>query len=197
MCDGDYAFGATSSLVFLDPTPPALASALASIDGETDPISLVLQLRGDALVGALSATTRERSGQEIFLPDHAPALAPLVAAFGSPPGVTSSDPQSAALLHFEDEAGSVDIQLQHIVWRATQGATCAEMSVTLQAVIPSSQFSIVLHLAAGDQTVGELMDGSGANPGPPPIAGPTPTPIPVEIAATFQGLPLDFDFSTL
>jgi hypothetical protein len=101
------------------------------------------------------------------------------------------------VLHFEDNAGPVDIQIQHIVWRATEGSTCADMSVSLQAVIPTSQFSIVLHLTDGDQTVGDLIDASGSNPGPAPIGGPTPTPTPVEIAATFQGLPLDFDFSTL
>jgi hypothetical protein len=71
------------------------------------------------------------------------------------------------------------------------------MSVSFQAVVPSLQFSIVLHLSDGDQSIGELIDASGSSPGPTPIGGPTPSPIPIEIAATFQGLPLDFDFDTL
>jgi hypothetical protein len=198
-CDGDYAFGADSTLVFIDPTPPALASALTTLTGAAHPISLVLHLEEDALIGALSATTDPGSGQETFLPGDAPPLAPVVAAFGSPPGVTSIDPQPNAVFQFEDQAGPVNIQIEHVVWRATQGSSCADMSVSLQAVIPTSQFSVLLHLATGDQTVGELISASDSDSQPDvtPIGGPEPTTTPVEIAATFEGVPLDFDFDAL
>lgn len=191
-CDGDYAFGADATLAFSDPTPSALASALTSVIGTGYPISLVLHLEADALVGALSATV-EDSGQQIFL--DVPLLEPVVAAFGSPPGVTSVDPQPNAVFRFEDEAGPVDIQVEHVVWRATQNSDCADMTVSLQAVIPTSQLSVVLHLPTGDQTIGELI--SSEQPDVTPIGGGEPPPIPVEIAATFQGVPLDFDFDSL
>jgi len=79
------------------------------------------------------------------------------------------------------------------VWRATQGSTsCDTLTVSLQAVIPSSQLSVILHLQAGDKTIGELSSGSST-----PIVGPPPPPTPVEIAATFEGVPVDFDFDSL
>ena len=199
-CDGDYAFGAPlTASFFVDPTPPALASALTATLGTAHPISLVLHLKDGALIGALSATISAGVGKEVFLPDEVPLLAPVVLAFGSPPGVTSVDPQPRAMLGFQDEEGSVDVELEHVVWRATQGSTCADMSVSFQAVLPPSQFSVVVHLAAGDRTIGELISASGSdsNPRVTPIGRPTPTPIPVEIAAVFQGTPLDFDFDTL
>lgn len=195
-CDGDYAFGADTPLVFGDPTPTGLADALATLTGDAHPISLVLHLEEGSLVGALSATTDNGSGQEIFLPSDVPPLAPVVAAFGSPPGVTSFDPQPNAVLHFVDQVGPVDIQIEHVVWRATQGASCADMTVSLQAVIPTSQFSVVLHLSTLDQTIGELISSSSGSQ-PTPIGGPAPPPTPVEIAATFEGVPLDFDFDAL
>jgi hypothetical protein len=197
-CDGDYAFGADATLEFIDPTPTALASALTTVTGATYPISLVLHLEEGALIGALSATIDDGSGLDIFLPSDVPLLEPVVAAFGSPPGVTSVDPQPNAVLRFEDQAGTVDIQVEHVVWRATQNTTCADMTVSLQAVIPTSQFSVVLHLPSGDQTIGELISSSSSDqPDVTPIGGPTPPPTPVEIAATFQGVPLDFDFDSL
>jgi hypothetical protein len=198
ICDGDYAFGADSSLAFTDPTPPALASALASLDGATYPIALVLHLVDGDLIGAISATADDGSGQEMFWPSDVP-LEPVVAAFGSPPGVTSVVAQQDATFHFEDEAGGVDIEVEHVVWRATQGSSCADMTVSLQAVIPTSQLSVVLHLPDGDQTIGELVapSGSGSQPSVPPIGGPSPTSTPVEIAATFKGVPLSFGFDAL
>jgi hypothetical protein len=196
--DGDYAFGAGPTLAFIDPTPSALASALIAVSGPAYPISLVLHLEDDALIGALSATTEDDSGQEIFLPSDVPPLEPVVAAFGSPPGVTSVDPQPNSVLRFEDQAGPVDIQVEHVVWRATQNTTCADMTVSLQAVIPTSQFPVVLHLPTGDQTIGELISSSNSDqPDVTPIGGPAPPPTPVEIAATFKGVPLDFAFDSL
>jgi len=196
-CDGEYAFGATSELAFLDPTPPALGSALTTIEGATHPISLVLHMNAGSLTAALSATIEGGNSKDRFLPSDVPPLAPAVPAFGSPPGVTTVDPQPNAVLLFWDEAGPVDVQIEHVVWRATQGSSCADMGVSFQAVIPTSQNSIVLHLPAGDQTIGELIRASGSGPRVTPIGAPAPTPIPVEIAATFQGTPLDFDFDTL
>ena len=194
-CDGDYAYGAGPTLAFMDPTPSDLIGALTLISDATYPISLVLHLDEGALIGALSATTEDDGGKQIFLPDNVPLLAPVVAAFGSPPGVTTADAQQNATLHFEDEEGPLDIQIEHVVWRATQGSSCADMTVTMQAVIPTSQLSLVVHLPTGDQTIEELVESDSS--GPPPIGGGDPTPIPVEIAATFQGVPLDFDFDTL
>jgi hypothetical protein len=194
-CDGDYAFGAASALAFMEPTPPDLAAALATISGATYPISLVLHLQEGALIGALSATIADGSGKQIFLPGDVPPLAPLVPAFGEPPGVTTVDPQPDATLHFEDEAGPLDIQLEHVVWRATQGSSCADMSVTMQAVIPTSQLSLVIHLPTGDKTIGDLV--SAGEPSVTPIGGADPPSIPVEVAATFDGIPLNFDFDTL
>lgn len=194
-CDGDYAFGAGPTLAFSDPTPSALASVLPTLVGVAYPISLVLHLEEGALIGALSATEDDGSGQQSFLASDVPPLEPVVAAFGSPPGVTSVDPQPNAVLRFEDQAGPVDIQIEHIVWRATQNTTCADMTVSLQAVIPTSQLSVVLHLPEGDQTIGELISSEQSDV--TPIGGPTPPPTPVEIAATFQGVPLDFAFDAL
>ena len=195
-CDGNYAFGAGSTLAFLEPTPADLASALTTINGATHAISLVLHLNEGTLLGALSATTEGDNGKQLFLPDHVPPFAPAVAAFGSPPGVTSVDPQQNATLHFVDEAGPLDIQLEHIVWRATQGSSCADMTVSMQAVIPTSELSVVVHLPAGEQTIGELVSASSSG-SPTPIGGSDPPALPVEIAATFVGVPLDFDFDTL
>ena len=194
-CDGDYAYGSSATITFTDPTPSALSSALTAISGATHPISLVLHLEEGFLFGALSATTEDDGGKHVFLPDHVPTLEPLVEAFGSPPGVTTVDAQPDATLHFEDEEGPLDIQIEHVVWRATQNSSCADMTVSMQAVIPTSQFSLVVHLPTGDQTIEELVASDSS--GPPPIGGGEPTPIPVEIAATFQGVPLDFDFDTL
>lgn len=191
-CDGDYAFGASDTLAYGDPTPAELASALVEVNGPGHPISLVLHLADGTLSGALSATTGGGDGQEVFTSNDVP-FAPAVAAFGSPPGVTTDDPQPNAVLRFEDEAGPVEIQLEHVVWRGTQGSTsCDTLTVSLQAVIPSSQLSVILHLQAGDKTIGELSSGSST-----PIVGPPPPPTPVEIAATFEGVPVDFDFDTL
>jgi hypothetical protein len=170
---------------------------LKAIDGATHPISLVLHLNDGALIGALSATIEGGNGKDTFLPSDVPPLAPVVPAFGSPPGVTTVDAQPNAVLFFWDEAGPVEIQLEHVVWRATQGATCADMTVSLQAVIPTSQYSIVIHLPEGDSSIDDLISTSGSNPSVTPIGGPAATSIPVEIAATFEGLPLDFDFDTL
>ena len=194
ICDGDYAFGSDASLEFMEPTPPALASALTAVNGPTHAVSLVWHLEDDALIGGISATVEDGTGQHMFFPSDVP-LAPVVAAFGSPPGVTSVDAQPNATLHFEDEAGGVDIEVEHVVWRATQGASCADMTVSFQAVIPTSQLSVVLHLPTGGQTIGELVTASG--PAVTPIGSPEPTPIPVEIAATFKGVPLDFAFDAL
>lgn len=191
-CDGDFAYGAGDTLAYTDPTPSALASALTEIAGPGHPISLVLHEDDGAQLGALSATTADAGGLASFASSDVP-LAPVVAAFGSPPGVTTDDPQPFALLRFEDQAGPVEIELEHVVWRATQSSrSCDTLSVSLQAVIPSSQLSVVLHLAAGDSTIGELSSGSSG-----PIVGPPPPPTPVEIAATFEGVLLNFDFDSL
>lgn len=146
-------------------------------------------------MGALSATTDDGGGQEVFLPDDVPALGPVVEAFGSPPGVTADDPQPSAMMRFEDEEGILDIQLEHVRWSARQGATCADMTVSMQAVLPASEFDFVVHLPTGDKTIGELV--ATEPPVVPPIGGSDPDPPPVEIAATFEGIPLDFDFETL
>ncbi|MEO8177636.1 MAG: hypothetical protein ABI895_02280 [Deltaproteobacteria bacterium] len=71
--------------------------------------------------------------------------------------------------------------------------------MSLQAVLPASQFSVVLHLPTGQHTIGELVSTSSSEsqPNVTPIGGPAPTPTQVEIAATFERVPLDFDFDAL
>jgi hypothetical protein len=73
------------------------------------------------------------------------------------------------------------------------------MTVSLQAVLPTSRLSVELHLPTSDRTIGELLStsSSGLQPSVTSISGPAPTPLPVEIATTFKGIPLDFDLDAL
>jgi hypothetical protein len=192
-CNADHAYWAPSSIQYTDPTPPPLADALIAIS-KGHAISLVLHLKDDGLWGALSATIAGPRSDDVFPPDETPPFAAAVPAFGSPPGVTSVNPQPNAFLHFTDERGPVEIPIVHLVWRATEGADCDDMSVSVQAVIPSSQTSLILHLSDGDHTIGELSNTAG---GIRPIGDPQPPTVPIEIGFQFQGVPMTFDFSTL
>jgi hypothetical protein len=193
-CNGDYAYWATSLDRFESPTPQPLADALASISKGVPALSFVLHLQNNVLVGALSATIAGLSGKDVFPPNRMPPFAPVVLAFGSPPGVTTVDAQELGFLRFVDQQGPVEIQIEHLVWRATEGRDCKDVSVRLQAVLPTSQFSVVLHLKDGDRSIGELVDSSDAG-GVTPSDDSGAPPTPVEIALTFQGVPMAFDFS--
>jgi hypothetical protein len=193
-CNGNYAYWATSLDRFESPTPEPLAQALTAISKRVPAVSLVLHQQNDVLFGALSATVTGPSSKDVFPPSRVPSFAPAVLAFGSPPGVTTTDAQPLAFLRFVDEQGPVEIQIEHLVWRATEGRDCKDVSVRLQAVLPTSQFSIVLHLAGGDRTLGELVDSSDAGDVMPSDDSGLP-PTPVEIALAFQGVPMAFEFS--
>ena len=69
----------------------------------------------------------------------------------------------------------------------------------LGALSATTEGPVALHLPTGDQAIGELIRtlSSGSQPNVTPIGGPAPTPTRVAIAATFAGVPLDFDFDTL
>jgi len=199
-CNGDYAFRAPLSLAFTAPTPPALAKALTAISSGVHAVSLVLHSKNDTLLGAVSATVAGPGDTDTYSQNEVPPFAPAVRAFGSPPGVTTVDPQPSAFLHFMDGQGAIDVQVQHVVWRAGEGSSCSDVSVELQAVIPASGLGVKLHLPEGDRTIGELVRGADAGSAIPiinPIIDAGPPSTPVELRAVFQGEPTAFDFSTL
>jgi hypothetical protein len=193
-CDGNYAYWATSLERFESPTPEPLAEALKAISKRVPALSLVLHLQEGELFGALSATIAGTAGKEMFPVNRIPPFSPTVRAFGTPPGITTLDAQPHGFLRFVDDVGPVEIQIEHLVWRATEGRDCGDVSVRVQAVVPTSQFSVVLHVAGSARTLGELVDTSDdGGVSPSDDSGIVRTP--VEIAFAFQGVPMTFDFS--
>jgi len=193
-CNGNYAYWATSLDHFETPTPPLLAHALTAISKRVPALSLVLHLHNGALLGALFATIPGPAGKDVFPPNRNPSFSPTVLAFGTPPGVTTVDAQPHAFLRFVDDNGPVEIQIEHLVWRATEGRDCNDVSVRVQAVVPSSQFSVVLRVAGNYRTVGQLVDTFDSG-GVTPNDDSGPPNIPVELAFVFQAVPMAFDFS--
>jgi hypothetical protein len=199
-CDGDYAYWATSSIVFTAPTPAALAKAFSIVSVDVHPISLVLHLEKSALLGALSATISGSQHADVFSSNEVPSFASAVPAFGAAPGVTTVEPQQSAFLHFEDRTGAIAIQLEHVVWRATEGTSCNDLTVAFQAVLPSSQLAVVLHLPDGDRTIAQVLSAPDAGPTVAivnPIVDASSPVAPVEIGAVFEAAPTTFDFTTL
>jgi hypothetical protein len=64
------------------------------------------------------------------------------------------------------------------------------MTVSLQAVLPTSQSSVARHLPTVEPIIGELI----SQPNLTFIGGAARTPMRVEIAVTSESVPLDFDF---
>jgi hypothetical protein len=193
-CNGNYAYWATSLERFESPTPEPLADALKAISKRVPALSLVLALREGELFGALSATTAGAAGKQVFPENRIPPFSPTVLAFGTPPGVTTDDAQPHGFLRFVDDVGPVELRIEHLVWRATEGRDCNDVSVRVQAVVPTSQFSVVLHVGGSAQTLGDLVDTSNdGGVSPSDDSGTVGTP--VEIAFAFQGAPMTFDFS--
>jgi hypothetical protein len=145
----------------------------------------------------LSATVQGGGGKDIFPASEVPPFAPVVAAFGQPPGVTTAQPQAKAYLHFVDSAGPVEVALTEVLWRAGQVSTCDDVTIEVQATIPASQLGVVLHLAAGSSTIGDLAgvsaDGGVCDDAKPGACDSGSQPL----HFTFQGVPMAFDFSTL
>ncbi|MEB2312149.1 MAG: hypothetical protein OZ921_04010 [Sorangiineae bacterium] len=217
-CDGDYAYWAPSTTDFSQTYPPALADALTEISGGAHPTSLVLHMKNGSLQAALSATRSGSSGLEVFLPGKAPALVPVVEAFGNPPGITSAAPLPTGYLRFVDQSGPVELAVERIQWIARQGSGCGEMTVQVYANVARSDYATIVHLSSGDRTLGELAgvgeadggSGSGVDSGIGPLDGgaceggaasdggcPPPPAEEIVIAFSFSGTPMSFDFSTL
>ena len=198
-CDKNLAYWG-ASIAFSAPTPAAFATALASLKG-AHPVSLVLNLKSGVLYGALSATVPGPGGPEVFPKGEVPPLAPAVPSFLAA-AVTTMDPQPTAFLHFIDLQGPVVIQVEHVQWTAEEGVDCNDMSIDVQAVVPTSQNGIVLHLATGNKTIGELVapppsDDGGLPPVDADVDGGPSGSLAVPLHLSFKGASMTFDFSTL
>lgn len=197
-CTGNYEFRSTS-ITFTEPTPPRLASALTATSNGVNSLSLVLHAKSDGLFGALSATTSSND-IDSFSSSEVPPFAPALSAFGAPPGVTTADAQTTAFLHLRDDSGPVTIQMDHVVWRAGEDSDCSHLTISFQAVIPTSQLSVLLHLPEGNRSVGDLVTPPDAGPVIPignPIFDASTMTMPVELRGEFRGTPATFDFNTL
>ncbi|MCC6522926.1 MAG: hypothetical protein IT373_09715 [Polyangiaceae bacterium] len=204
-CAQDVAFFATG-IAFSDPTAAPLAAALNEVSAGVHPVTLVLHLNAGTLTGALSATLAGGSG-EVFPANKVPDFLTVVPAFNGglttvgPPG-SENDPQQVGYLRVVDELGTTDIEIGHVRWVATPDATCSSLTeVVVDAFIAASELSHVLHLAGGDQTIGELAgyQASDAGANDSGVAGGPPNPgnLPQPIHFSFQGESVVFDYSTL
>jgi hypothetical protein len=180
-CDQDQGYWAMST-AFSAPTPELLAVALNELayDDDAHPISFVLHAAPSGLAVGLSATTAGANG-EVFAAGEMPVFAPIVPTDGE--GVTTVDAQPRAFLHFVDLGGPVDLEIDHLVWSASETFSCNEVWVDVQAVLPSSTYATVLHLRDGDVTVGELVSQQMV-----------PAP---QVHLSFRGQQMSFDFSSL
>jgi hypothetical protein len=187
-CKADAAFPA-KALAYSAPTPDALMTALGELTyaATATPFMLVLHDDGSTMIGAVSAT-QDASGKQVFPASQVPCLQKLVPVTAEtfttegPPSAIQ-DPQPRAFLHLQDKAGAVDIELEHVRWTATAAAQCTSVSVDVQAFVPSSAMGVVLHLAAGDHTLGEYYDVDAGLPSP--------------FFFSFQAGLSSFDFTTL
>jgi hypothetical protein len=179
-CNTNQGYWAVST-GFTSPTPEPLAEALNELgyDDDAHPISFVIK-GGSTVTAALSATVTGGTG-DTFPSGEEPAFAPLIATDGE--GVTTTDAQPKAFLHFVDGAGPVDLEIDHLVFTASETFDCNSVFLDVQAVVPSSTYDIVLHLSGGDMTVGDLV-GQQTVPAP-------------QVHLTFSGQPMSFDFSSL
>jgi hypothetical protein len=167
-------------------------------------LSLVLHVQNDGLFGALSGTVTSSDDIDSFSSNEVPPFAPALPAFGAPSGVTTADAQTNAFLHLRDDSGPVTIEIEHVVWRADEGSDCSHLAITFEATLPTSQFSVLLHLPEGNRSLGELITPPDAGP-VIPIVDPTSdastetitVETPVELRGTFQGNAATFDFNTL
>jgi hypothetical protein len=179
-CNQDQGFWAMST-GFTSPTMEPLAEALNELgyDDDAHPISFIVHA-GSSVTAALSATVAGANG-DVFPANEAPSFAALVPTQGE--GVTTVDAQDHAFLHFTDMSGPVDIEIDHLVFTATETFSCNQVFLDISAVLPASNYATVLHLADGDVTVGDLVRQQT-----------TPAP---EVHLTFRGQPMTFDFSSL
>ena len=84
-------------------------------------------------------------------------------------------------------------------WQGTTRVLCLATPAPCEDELPPVLHRNAVHLPARERTIRELISTSTSDsqPSVTPIGEPTPTAIPVEIAARFQGIPLDFDFDAL
>ena len=203
-CAEDLGYWATKT-AFSHPTPQPLAAALneLSYGVESRPISLVLRDETGTLTGALSATTAGLSGSEVFPGEKAPIFAPLIPADGQ--GVTTKDAQPKAFLRFVDLDGPVEVEIEHVVWRASEYFSCNLLWVDVEAVLSTAEYDTVFHLGEGERTIEELVgEGPGAGaPGQDPMVdspdggAPDGGAVGAQIHFSFQGTPMAFDFGSL
>ena len=170
------------STAFSSPTPEPLAEALNELgyDDDAHPISFVIDALPAGLSVGLSATAAGANG-DVFPAGEAPIFAPIVPTDGE--GVTTVDAQPRAFLHFVDLSGPVDLEIDHLVWSASETFNCNNVWVDVEAVLPPSTYSTVLHLHDGDMTVGDLVNQQMV-----------PAP---QVHLSFRGQQMTFDFGSL
>jgi|GEM_PF-6636357 hypothetical protein len=184
-CTTDIAFAA-KSLTYSSPTPDALIPRLGElIYDKATPFVLVVHNDSGTMYGAISAT-QDAGGMQVFPLTETPCLQLLVTqdwnVFTTQgPVHYEADPQPLAYLHLTDTLGPVSIKLEHVRWVATTTAQCSDMLVDVQAYIPDSELSLVLHFTNGDHTLGEYYSGGMKNP----------------FHFVFQGELKTFDYTTL
>lgn len=181
-CKVDAAYQALST-AFTFPTPAPLAAALSELTYayEPHPFTLVLLAQAGAVTGALSVAEPGENGL-VF----AGAAPDFQQVWGGPQGMQNLAPQAQGRMRLSDSQGVIDLELTQIRWYAKPDATCDSLWAALDAQIPVSQGPVILHLAGGDVSVGEL---AGDN-GDPDVTG-------YPVHAWFAGEGTSFDFTTV
>jgi len=190
-CTNDLAYWALG-MSFVSPTPQPLGQALSELayDSATHPISIVLRAKGGVATATLgvSATADNGAGLQIFPMGTQPQFVSALLSFG---GFQSGAPQSTGVLHLVDSVGTVDIELNNIIVRLNSSSGCSNVLGVLDAEIPTSESGKVLHLKAGDSTIGDL--GAGGGGGGQKDAG----ALPILVRGFFSGETMSFDFTSL
>lgn len=160
-CAGNVAFTAATT-AFTFPTAEPLAAALDELVYPPDgrPLSFAMMMKAGAYVAAVSATEQNQAGIEAFPASSMPSQSAVVAEAG---GFSGAWPQAKGYLRLVDAQGVVYVELADLRWTAVTSAPCESVWIAVDAVIPASQGAIVLHLADGQATIGDLA-GAAENP---------------------------------
>lgn len=178
-CMGDFAYRA-DGMSFVDPTPSALAAAIAEhVDENDHPLTLVLRSNDTgATVGASFAL--EAGTAYEFLPPLAPTFTDAMVEGGL---FYSMAPAAEAFARIRHDDGVLDLTLVNLDVDATTELDCGLAQVTLEASIPAALRSQTLVGSAGSSTIGELAGGDEGDD--------------IAFAATFTGTSVSFDFDSL
>lgn len=180
ICMGDFAYRA-DAMIFVDPTPAALAAAIAEHVGEEDhPLTLVLRSAdAGATLGASFAI--EAGPAYHFLPPLTPPFTDAMVEEGGT--FHTITPATEAFARIRHDEGALDLSLVDVTVNATTELDCGLAQVTLEATIPASFRDETIVGSAGPSTIGELAGGNDGDD--------------IPVAATFTGTSVSFDFDSL